>query len=127
MKYAKVLDLAVKFAQQVEKSGQSLVDVLRSVKYKAPQFDCTIWVTVENGILKLIPDSTALRGFQKYNMMDSDEAKELQKAVLAYTNYLKTSVAPEMQRKMVATLKSEGTNPTGFNMGQFELATYSYE
>lgn len=127
MRYAELFELVNKFAQQSEKSGLSLIDIFRTVKFNGPTFDCTIWASVENGLVKLTVESQGLNGFKRMNMMDSEEAQYLQAEVAKYSKYLQTSVAPQMQKKLAATLRSEGTDLATYNMNPFELQRFEVQ
>lgn len=125
MKYLKVIDLINKFAQQTEKSGESIVDLFKKVKIKASLFDCTIFVSAVNGRVKLDIDSPALRGFQKNDMMDTEEAKALVAEIKKYQTYLNSNITPQLQRILNKVLLSEKIDPSKFQMNQFELISFS--
>lgn len=125
MKYLKVIELIDKFAQQVEKSGESVVELFKKVKFRPSTFDCIIYVSAVNGKVKLEVDSPALRGFQKHNMMDTEEAQTILAEVQKYQKYLNMSVSPQLQKILNKVLMSEQTDPSTFQMNQFELISFS--
>lgn len=126
MKYFKLINLINKFAQQTEKSGESIVDLFKKVKIKESTFDCTIYVSVINGKVKLEIESPGLRGFQKNNMMDTEEAKLLLAEIQKYQKYLDAGVTPQLQKILNKVLIAEKKAPGSFQMNPFELISYTF-